>query len=103
MLIQLVIDGLLGKFLHANATSPRWALGGILMYYLLCDSTDILLFVFRVGVEGRHRGRTWREDLEGGFGRRIWREDLERGPGRRIWREDLEGGFGRKTWREDLY
>jgi hypothetical protein len=29
MLMQLVTDGLLGKFLHANATSHRWALGEV--------------------------------------------------------------------------
>jgi hypothetical protein len=64
MLIQLVTDGFLGKFLHANATSHSWALGGILllMYYLLCDSADILLFFFVSGL---------RKDIEGGLGGRT--------------------------------
>jgi hypothetical protein len=103
MLMQLVTDGLSGKFLHANATSHRWALGGILMYYLLCDSIDILLFVFCVGIEGRHRGRTWREDLEGGPTLRTWKEDLEGGPGGRTCTEDLHFVFDIQGLMEDLH
>jgi hypothetical protein len=81
MLMQLVIDGLLGKFLHANATSHKWALGGILMYYLLCDSADILLFFFVSGL----------------------REDIEGGPGRRTCTEDLHFVFDIQGLREDLH
>jgi hypothetical protein len=107
MLIQLVIDGLLGKFLHANATSPRWALGGILMYVTCFVTQQIFCCLFfvsglREDIEGGSGGKIWKEDLEGGFGRRTWKEDLEGGPGRRIWKEDLEGGPGRRIWKEDL-
>jgi hypothetical protein len=122
MLMQLVTDGLLGKFLHANTISHRWALGEVFAYYMqlvpdgllgvysciTCFVTQqifcCLFFVsgLREDIEGGPGGRTWREDLEGGPGRRIWREDLEGGPGRRIWKEDLEGGPRRRIWKEDL-
>jgi hypothetical protein len=94
MLMQLVTDGLLGKFLHANATSHRWALGGILMYYLPCDSADILLFFFVSGL---------REDIEGGPGRRTCTEDLDGGHVLRTCTEDLHFVFDIQGLREDLH
>jgi hypothetical protein len=122
MLMQLVTDGLLGKFLHANTISHRWALGEVFAYYMqlvpdgllgvysciTCFVTQqifcCLFFVsgLREDIEGGTGGRIWKEELEGGFGRRTWKEELEGGFGRRTWKEDLEGGFGRRTWKEDL-